>query len=663
MSITMSKPELDLNKSGLELRLLRDKPLILVVDDHPSFLEILSKAIENAGLNVVTASTFDEAVKTFDEYSPDGSIIDLRLGEERNGLQLIEELKKYDPTAACAIATAHPSLKTAKEAVENENIVRYLSKPHIELGDTIEAILTHTRRSREHKLHAEFWKLYGQYQLHQHFEKKTYAEVGPDIGEVLKVLHDRILGTEPAFIVDAKGGAIPFKPVHTTTFYGRNQEAYIIKEFSQIEIKAFIENSERCYRSESGINHARPTAVYYGNDGRCFALIPLVIGQSYADVFAMLGKDRISVLLKNTLLEENAKLMMNWQNNISPKIDELAEAEKARPYYSGQVIKSLRALAEKSIEQRVMELIGKSPAESHADRRISDSEIGQFSMALDGFSWLSAHTIGTGVYSLLSDNSHGNLIMDLGIRKPTREQLYEQIFSHQIPDKSKDKDKAIGDILKDKPDWRLKQSALSFMRNRRTLVDSHHRIAHTYEDFVNFFNSLEAGLTPPEIINHFSDLATKKFGDNPTPYHWMDYASVGLYKSIWRQCRILTEHVGSYQKHYNAKRSRIGQEQYRADMEDYARKALHWGNQALWFASLGHLVAGYLEQGLSFREIKENLGQTDFEAYKKGLLHAPQPKLRDSSSLQDRMHYLLKSCSRHMVPHPVLAESLIESIK
>jgi two-component system response regulator RegA len=61
---------------------------VLIVDDDEVYLEGMKELLEDAGYEVLLASSFDDGKHELREHSPDLLIIDVRLGAF-NGLQLI----------------------------------------------------------------------------------------------------------------------------------------------------------------------------------------------------------------------------------------------------------------------------------------------------------------------------------------------------------------------------------------------------------------------------------------------------------------------------------------------------------------------------------------------------------------------------------------------
>lgn len=69
---------------------------ILVVDDDPLICKTLSKVLVNAGYDVVTASTAEEALKALNKEHIRVCFLDLKL-PTMNGMKLCREIKDKNP--------------------------------------------------------------------------------------------------------------------------------------------------------------------------------------------------------------------------------------------------------------------------------------------------------------------------------------------------------------------------------------------------------------------------------------------------------------------------------------------------------------------------------------------------------------------------------------
>lgn len=71
---------------------------ILVVDDEAFMLDFVRKILQSAGYRVVTATSADAGLAAFRGERPDVIVTDLIM-PEKDGLELIQELRRADPAA------------------------------------------------------------------------------------------------------------------------------------------------------------------------------------------------------------------------------------------------------------------------------------------------------------------------------------------------------------------------------------------------------------------------------------------------------------------------------------------------------------------------------------------------------------------------------------
>lgn len=96
---------------------------LLLIDDDAAFLTTYQRALERRGCRVQTASSGAEALALCRSTamdsgaSLDGIVLDLRLGQE-NGLQLIDQIRRLQPSAALLLLTGYASIATAVEAIK-----------------------------------------------------------------------------------------------------------------------------------------------------------------------------------------------------------------------------------------------------------------------------------------------------------------------------------------------------------------------------------------------------------------------------------------------------------------------------------------------------------------------------------------------------------------
>ena len=102
-------------------------PRILIVDDAPSILLMLSKLLTEEGHEVATAKNGEEAVKLLQTESFDLMISDLNM-RPVNGAELLRKTRKSYPKMGVIMLTAYESMYTAEQAAEN-GAFAYIVKP------------------------------------------------------------------------------------------------------------------------------------------------------------------------------------------------------------------------------------------------------------------------------------------------------------------------------------------------------------------------------------------------------------------------------------------------------------------------------------------------------------------------------------------------------
>jgi two-component system response regulator GlrR len=114
---------------------------ILLVDDDPSLLKLLSLRLKANGYLVGTANSGQQALGKLTALQPHIVITDLRM-DGMDGLTLFEEVHKQLPLLPVVILTAHGTIPDAVDATR-KGIFSYLTKPFDsgELLQTIESAL------------------------------------------------------------------------------------------------------------------------------------------------------------------------------------------------------------------------------------------------------------------------------------------------------------------------------------------------------------------------------------------------------------------------------------------------------------------------------------------------------------------------------------------
>jgi two-component system nitrogen regulation response regulator NtrX len=102
---------------------------VLVVDDEADIRELVSGVLEDEGYKVRTAADSSAALEAVEERRPSLALLDVWLqGSRLDGLQLLQELKRRDPTIPVLMISGHGNLDTAVAAVR-EGAIDFIEKP------------------------------------------------------------------------------------------------------------------------------------------------------------------------------------------------------------------------------------------------------------------------------------------------------------------------------------------------------------------------------------------------------------------------------------------------------------------------------------------------------------------------------------------------------
>ncbi|HFB64251.1 MAG TPA: sigma-54-dependent Fis family transcriptional regulator [Aeromonadales bacterium] len=103
------------------------QPIVLIIDDEPDILQLLSITLNRMKLKTVTARDVKEANKRLVEQKYDFCLTDMRL-PDGSGLDIIRTIQKGTPDTPVAVLTAHGNMDTAVKALKL-GAFDYVSKP------------------------------------------------------------------------------------------------------------------------------------------------------------------------------------------------------------------------------------------------------------------------------------------------------------------------------------------------------------------------------------------------------------------------------------------------------------------------------------------------------------------------------------------------------
>ena len=106
---------------------MKEAVRIVVIDDNPGSLELLSTALARPGVSVSTALAPVDGLDLVRKLHPQLVVTDLVM-PEMSGLDVLQQVVRFDPSIDVILMTAHYTTETAVEAIRN-GAADYLQKP------------------------------------------------------------------------------------------------------------------------------------------------------------------------------------------------------------------------------------------------------------------------------------------------------------------------------------------------------------------------------------------------------------------------------------------------------------------------------------------------------------------------------------------------------
>jgi len=101
---------------------------VLVADDEDAARSVCSGAVKDAGLELLEATTTEEALDLLDRFPVDIVLSDLRI-PELGGIELLKRIRTFYPGTQVVMLTQYGTVETAVEAMQL-GAVDYLTKPY-----------------------------------------------------------------------------------------------------------------------------------------------------------------------------------------------------------------------------------------------------------------------------------------------------------------------------------------------------------------------------------------------------------------------------------------------------------------------------------------------------------------------------------------------------
>ena len=107
---------------------MRKDAVILVVDSDESFIKKLAAAFQSSALEVLTASSFQQALKSIEAKTVDLVVCSTHLEKGNDGIAVLTAVRERSPSAAVILTSATADIEACKEAIKL-GAYDYLVKP------------------------------------------------------------------------------------------------------------------------------------------------------------------------------------------------------------------------------------------------------------------------------------------------------------------------------------------------------------------------------------------------------------------------------------------------------------------------------------------------------------------------------------------------------
>jgi CheY-like chemotaxis protein len=132
----------------------------LLIDDEKALLESVERTANLAGLETLTASSWEEGLKLFHVHSPDLVIADYNLPGSQHGLQLLAEIRRLRPSVRVVLLSAYIDEQDVAEIEALGVVDCALSK--VSSGDPMAAILDELKQVAARVGNPTDWKAFAE---------------------------------------------------------------------------------------------------------------------------------------------------------------------------------------------------------------------------------------------------------------------------------------------------------------------------------------------------------------------------------------------------------------------------------------------------------------------------------------------------------------------
>jgi DNA-binding NtrC family response regulator len=92
------------------------KEKVLVIDDREEIVSIFERFLSRQGFDISTACSYYEAMVKMTTTDFDLVLTDIELGDDKTGIDVLEEVKRTNPTCSVILCTGNPDILTVSKA-------------------------------------------------------------------------------------------------------------------------------------------------------------------------------------------------------------------------------------------------------------------------------------------------------------------------------------------------------------------------------------------------------------------------------------------------------------------------------------------------------------------------------------------------------------------
>ena len=347
---------------------------ILIVDDEKDIRDLVSGVLEDEGFTTRTAADSHEALQALAERRPSLALLDVWLqGSKLDGLQLLEEIKRRDPTLPVLIISGHGNLDTAVAAIR-QGAVDFIEKP-FEAGHLVHLV---TRATETERLKRENAAL--RLQVGNEMELTGSSAAINNVRATLKrvaATGSRVLISGPAGV----GKEVAARLLHNWS--PRASGPFVVVTAARMTPERV---EEELFGVEEGTEVARPGLLEQAHGGTLFldeiADMPM---STQAKILRVLTDQSFTRVGGQRTVRVDMRVVSSTARNLAEEI--AAGRFREDLYYRLNVVPvHLPALSER--REDIPELVGHFAARYAAERRVSTPTVSDDAMAaLQAYDW------------------------------------------------------------------------------------------------------------------------------------------------------------------------------------------------------------------------------------------------------------------------------------